>query len=78
MTPQEYHRDGRIADIVDEDCLDTILALLKQMEATLIGLQLRGYVGSGVGAQMLNVLIEELETGLAGSRAKPPCVRIVP
>jgi hypothetical protein len=35
---------------MDADSLDTILALIKQMEATLIGLrQLRGYVGHGVG-----------------------------
>jgi hypothetical protein len=56
---------------VDTDSLDTILALLKQMEATLIGLQqLRGYVGGGAGEKMLQVLIEEVENGLAEVKRK--------
>jgi hypothetical protein len=48
------------------ESLDTILALIKQMEATLLGLkQLRGYIGTGAGQQMLEVLIEESEANLA-------------
>jgi hypothetical protein len=32
--------------------------------------QLRGYVGDGIGAAMLEVLIEEAETGLVKVRRK--------
>lgn len=50
----------------DGESLETILALLKQMEATLLGLkQLRGYVPAGVGQKMLEILIEEAEANLA-------------
>ncbi len=56
---------------MDDDSLDTILALIKQQEATLLGLkQLRGYVGGGIGVSMLEVLIEEAETGLANVKRK--------
>ena len=56
---------------MDADSLDTILALIKQMEATLIGLrQLRGYVGPGVGEHMLQVLIDEMESGLSEVKRK--------
>jgi hypothetical protein len=56
---------------MDSETLDTILALVKQLEATLIGLrQLRDYVGGGVGRQMLEVVIEEAETGLAEIKRK--------
>lgn len=56
---------------MDPNSLDKILALMKQMEATLLGLkQLRGYVGDGIGAQMLEVLIEEVETSLATATRK--------
>jgi hypothetical protein len=56
---------------MDADSLDTILALIKQMEATLIGLrQLRGYVGDGVGEHMLQVLIDEMESGLSEVKRK--------
>lgn len=56
---------------MDDDALDIILALIKQMEATLLGLrQLQGYVGNGVGREMLAVLIEEVEAGLAKVRRK--------
>ena len=51
---------------MDSDSLDSILALMKQMEATLLGLkQLRGYVRGRVGEEMLEVLIEEAENSLA-------------
>ena len=53
------------------DSVDTILALIKQMEATLTGLkQLRGYVGEGIGQYMLEVVIEEAETALAAVKRK--------
>ena len=43
------------------DTLDIVLAMLRQMKATLNGLQqLRDYVGHGVGRQMLEELIEEM------------------
>jgi len=49
-----------------DDSLDIILALMKQLESTLLGLkQLRGYVGQGVGQQMVEELIEEGENKLA-------------
>lgn len=42
------------------------MALLKQMESTLLGLkQLRGYVPAGVGQKMLEILIEDAEANLA-------------
>lgn len=48
------------------ETLETILALLNQMESTLLGLkQLRGYVPAGVGQKMLEILIEEAEANLA-------------
>lgn len=53
------------------ESLDTILALIKQLETTLLGLhQLRNYVGKGVAAQMLHVLIEEGEAKLAEVRKR--------
>jgi hypothetical protein len=49
-----------------DDSLDIILALMKQLESTLLGLkQLRGYVGQDVGPQMVEELIEEGENKLA-------------
>ncbi len=46
--------------------VDTILALIKQLETTLLGLkQLRDYVGQGVGQRMLDLLIEDGEEKLA-------------
>jgi hypothetical protein len=48
-----------------DDALESVSALMQQMEAVLHGLkQLRGYVGSGVGKEMLEVLIQEAEVGL--------------
>ena len=55
----------------DLESVDTILTLLKQMEATLLGLkQLRLYVGKGIGQQMLEVLIEEAETKIVEAKGK--------
>jgi hypothetical protein len=49
-----------------EDSLEMILALLRQLEATVLGLkQLRGYVGQGVAQEMVEELIEEGENKLA-------------
>lgn len=53
------------------ETLDTILALLQQMESTLLGLkQLRGFVGKGAGQHMLEVLIEEAEAKIAEVKRK--------
>ena len=50
---------------MDDDSLETVLALIKQLEAMLLGLnQLRGYVGQGVAKQMVEKLIEEGESKL--------------
>jgi len=55
----------------DLSSLETILMLIKQMEATLLGLkQLRSYVGSGVGQEMVELLIEEGEAKLAEIKRK--------
>lgn len=55
----------------DLDAVDTILGLIKQMEATVIGLQqLRTYVGNGVAAEMLEGLIEEEEAKIADVKHK--------
>jgi len=57
--------------LVDDDTLETILALIEQMEATLLGLkQLQRYVGQGDGQRMLDVLIKEGETKLAEIRKR--------
>jgi hypothetical protein len=54
-----------------DDSLEMILALLKQLEATLLGLkQLRGYVGQGAGKDMLEELIAEGEDKLAQMKRK--------
>ena len=53
----------------DDDAVDTVRALVRQMEAMLLGLQqLRGYVGNGVGKEMLEVLIQEAEVGMEESK----------
>ncbi len=53
------------------DSLETVLALLKQMESNLLALkQLRDYVGNWVGKEMLEVLIEDNETQLAEIKRK--------
>jgi len=44
------HLAHRRTALVDDNTLETILALIKQMEATLLGLrQLQRYVGQGDG-----------------------------
>ncbi len=55
----------------DLDSAETILALLKQLEATLLGLrQLRGYVGKGPGLMMVDLLVEEGEKKIAEVKSK--------
>lgn len=50
----------------DLNSLETVLALIKQMEDTLLGLkQLRIYVGKGAAQKMVALLIEEGEAKLA-------------
>ena len=45
------------------DAFKTVLACLKRMEPSLMGMkQMRGYVGKGLGKEMLNSLIEEAES----------------
>jgi hypothetical protein len=54
-----------------DESLEIILALLRQLEATLLGLkQLRGYVGKGVRKDVLAELIEEGEAKLAEVKRK--------
>jgi hypothetical protein len=54
-----------------DESLEIILALLRQLEATLLGLkQLRGYVGQGVVKDVLAELIEEGEAKLAEVKRK--------
>lgn len=61
----------RISPVIDDNSLDTILALITQLEATLLGLkQMRSYVGSSIGEQMLELLIEEGEAKVAEFKRK--------
>jgi hypothetical protein len=55
----------------DLESAETILALLKQLEATLLGLrQLRGYVGKGPGLMMVDLLVVEGEKKIAEVKSK--------
>lgn len=61
-------REGVFDDL---DTVDTILGLIKQLEATVLGLQqLRSYAGSGVTEEMLEDLIEEGEAKIAEVKRK--------
>ena len=54
-----------------DDSLEIILALIRQLEATVLGLkQLRGYVGPGAGRELIEELIEEGEHKLADLKRK--------
>jgi hypothetical protein len=56
---------------MDDDSLEIVLALIKQLEATLRAVkQLCGYVGPGVGQRMFEELIEEGKTNLAEIKGK--------
>lgn len=53
------------------DCLEALLACLKQREATLLGLkQLRAYIADADGRQKLDVLIVEAESHSAKPKRK--------
>jgi hypothetical protein len=55
----------------DLNSLETILALIKQMEDTLLGLkELRIYVGKGAALKMVELLIEEGEVNLREIRRR--------
>jgi len=51
--------------------LDAILDCLKQMESNLLGMrQLRQYIDSNLGTEMLDLLIEEAELKIAEVKRK--------
>ena len=57
--------------MIDDNCLETILAIINQLEAALLGLkQLRAYVVEGVEQQRLESVIEKRETKLAEIKRK--------
>jgi len=57
--------------LIDDNCLETILAIINQLEAALLGLkQLRAYVVEGVEQQRLESVIEKRETKLAEIKRK--------
>lgn len=57
--------------LTDDSSLDTILALIRQLEAALLGLtQMRAFVGQGVELEMLESTIKQNETKLAAIRRK--------
>ena len=61
----------RVSVLNDLDTVDTILGLIKQLEATVLGLQqLRSYAGHGVPQEMLDGLIEEGEAKIAEVKRK--------
>jgi len=57
--------------LIDDNCLETVLAIINQLEAALLGLkQLRAYVVQGVEQQRLESVIEKRETKLAEIKRK--------
>jgi hypothetical protein len=57
--------------LIDDYSLETVLALINQLEAALLGLkQLRAYVVQGVEQQQLESVIEKSETKLAEIKRK--------
>jgi hypothetical protein len=57
--------------LIDDNALETVLALINQLEAALLGLkQLRAFVVEGVEQQMLESVIENSETKLAEIKRK--------
>jgi hypothetical protein len=57
--------------LIDDNCLETVLAIINQLEAALLGLkQLRAYVVQGVEQQRLESVIEKSETKLAEIKRK--------
>ena len=52
--------------MIDDNALETVLALINQLEAALLGLkQMRAFVVEGVEQQTLESVIENSETRLA-------------
>ena len=57
--------------MIDDNSLETIFVLVKQLEAALLELkQMRAYVVQGVEQVMLELVIEDNETKLAEIRRK--------
>ena len=57
--------------VMHDDKLDTILLLIRRMESTANGLQqLRGCMGTRIGEDMLDVLIQEAQAGLVEIKRK--------
>jgi hypothetical protein len=57
--------------LIDDNCLETVLAIINQLEAALLGLkQLRAYVVQAVEQQRLESVIEKSETKLAEIKRK--------
>ena len=55
----------------DLDTVNVILGQIKQLEATVLGLQqLRSYIGNGVEAEILESLMTEAETKIAEVKGK--------
>lgn len=55
----------------DLDTVNVILGLIKQLEATVLGLQqLRSYIGNGIEAEILESLMTEGETKIAEVKRK--------
>lgn len=57
--------------MIDDNSLETVLVLINQLEAMLLGLkQMRAYVAQGVEREMLESVIDDSETKLAEIRRK--------
>jgi hypothetical protein len=57
--------------LIDDNSLETILVLIQQLEAALLGLkQMRAYVVQGVEQEMLESAIVDNETRLAEIKRK--------
>jgi hypothetical protein len=57
--------------LIDDNSLETVLALINQLEAALLGLkQMRAFVVQGVEQQRLESVIEKSETKLAEIKRK--------
>jgi len=57
--------------VIDDNALETVLALINQLEAALLGLkQMRAFVVEGVEQKTLESVIENSETRLADIKRK--------
>jgi len=71
ITKNMAHKPSDSYMLTDLESTETILALLKQLEATLLGLrQLRGYVGKRPGLTMVELLVEEGEKKIGEVKCK--------